>query len=182
MAPNDNVAHATRQFTIPESPADQDGKPFDLGEIRPKLRATLNVGDLAPLFDVETLDGTRCKLSDYRGKYVLLDFWATWCGPCLAEIPEMRTIHDEFAKDPRFALISLSLDAEKEPVRKLVKEKGLKWTQGFLGPGTDNPTAAAYHVEAIPAMFLIGPDGKIAATNLRGLAIRPAVAQVLGAR
>jgi beta-lactamase regulating signal transducer with metallopeptidase domain/peroxiredoxin/protocatechuate 3,4-dioxygenase beta subunit len=177
-APN-RIAHATKQFTIPEIPAGRSDEPFDLGVLRPGLKQTLRVGQPAPAFEVETLDGRRVKLADFRGKYLLLDFWATWCGPCVAEIPELKALHDRFGKDPRFAMLSLSLDAEKDAPRKFVAEKGLTWTQGFLGEWAAGGVTDAYHVEAIPATFLIGPDGTIKSIGLRGGTIAGTVGQLL---
>lgn len=111
------IAYATKQFTIPEIPDGRSDEPFDLGVLRPKRKQTLEVGQPAPPFQVEMLDGRRLKLEDFRGKYLLLDFWATWCGPCIAEIPDLKAVSDRFGKDERFAMLSLSLDAEKEAPR-----------------------------------------------------------------
>src|SRR5262249_10262264 len=149
--------------------------------LHPKPKQSLKVGEAVPSFDVEALDGgRRLKLEDFRGKVLLLDFWATWCGPCIAELPELQAIHDRFGKNPRFAMLSLSLDAEKDAPRKLVAEKGLSWPQGFLGGWVEKGVQDAYHVEAIPMTFLIGPDGKLLAAGLRGQAMSPFVAQALG--
>lgn len=175
----ERFAYATRQFTIPEIPEGSSDEPIDLGTLRPKPKQTLDVGQAVPSFEVETLDGGRLALEDFRGKYLLLDFWATWCGPCIAEIPELEAVHDRFGDEARFAMLSLSLDAEQEAPRQFVEERGLPWLQGFLGDWIDGGVQDAYHVEAIPAIILIGPDGKLVARGLRGDAIGAAVARAL---
>jgi beta-lactamase regulating signal transducer with metallopeptidase domain/thiol-disulfide isomerase/thioredoxin/protocatechuate 3,4-dioxygenase beta subunit len=175
----ERIAYATKQFTIPEIPAGRSDEPYDLGVLRPEPKQTLKAGQPAPAFDVETLDGRRVKLTDFRGKFLLLDFWATWCGPCIAEVPELKAVYDRFRKDGRFAMLSLSLDAAKEAPRRLVQEKGITWPQGFVGQTVDGGVQDAYHVEAIPAIFLIGPDGTVRAQGLSGDAIAAAVLQAL---
>lgn len=177
-----NVGYLTMKFTVPEIPGGFSDEPLDLGTLKPMPKPSLKVGQEAPAFDVETLEGKRLKLSDLRGKYVLLDFWATWCGPCIAEIPEMKAVYERFGNDDRFAMVSLSLDAEKDAPRKFVAEKALAWHQGFLGEWANGGVQHTYHVEAIPATFLIGPDGKLVAKDLRGIAIGSAVAQALKSR
>jgi beta-lactamase regulating signal transducer with metallopeptidase domain/protocatechuate 3,4-dioxygenase beta subunit/thiol-disulfide isomerase/thioredoxin len=175
----DRIAYTTKQFTIPEMPGGRTDSPLDLGVLRPQPRETLTVGHAAPSFDVEMLDGKRLKLEDFRGKYLLLDFWATWCGPCIAEIPGLIALRDRFGKDERFAILSLSLDASKDAPRKFVAEKAIPWKQGFLGEWVEGGVQERYHVDAIPAFFLIGPDGTLLAQRLRGAAIESAVANAL---
>jgi len=181
MGSNDRIAYTTKQFTVPEIKGGRSDAPLDLGILRPKLKETLKVGQPVPPFEVETLDGRRLRLEDFRGKYVLLDFWATWCGPCVAEIPELKELHERFGKDKRFAVLSLSLDADKEAPRKFVADRGIAWPQGLLGDPVAGGVQDLYHVEAIPAVFLIGPDGKLVSTGLRGAAIGAAVATALNA-
>ena len=119
------------------------------------------------------------KLEDYRGKYVLLDYWATWCTPCIAEMPDLKEVYETFGKDGRLVMIGLSLDEEAHAPKKFVAERGIPWVQVSLGAGSESSAAKNYGVQTIPATFLIGPDGKIIATGMRGKQIKEIVAKAL---
>jgi peroxiredoxin len=151
---------------VPDTGSDAADAPLDVGVATLKPAAT--VGNPAPDFNVTDLDGKSLKLSDYRGKYVLLDFWATWCGPCVAETPNLKATHDAFGKNARFAMISLSLDKDASAPERFTRRHDIAWTQGFLGDWSADRVTSTYGVHGIPAIFLIGPDGKILATQLRG--------------
>jgi thiol-disulfide isomerase/thioredoxin len=138
-----------------------------------------DVGDPAPPLVAKTLDGEPLALGDYRGKYVLLDFWATWCTPCVAEIPHLKGVYEAFGKDERFVMIGLSLDEEIEAPRRFVKDRDIPWVQVFLGGGAESSVARHYGVESIPATFLIGPDGKVIARDVRGEKLKEVVSQAL---
>jgi peroxiredoxin len=158
---------------------DAADSPLDLGVLKPTLvgDVPLGVGASAPDFTVKMLDGKDLNLANLRGKFVLLDFWATWCAPCVAEVPNLKAVHDRFSGDPRFVLVSLSLDERLGDAEFFVRRQGLHWLQGFAGP--DSPVVSAYGATAIPATFLINPEGKILARDIRGEATKAAVAEAL---
>lgn len=157
-----------------------DGKdPIDVGALPAKLYKQLVVGDAAPDFRATTLDGKTITLADFAGKYLLLDFWATWCGPCIGEMPHMKALYAEHGDNPKFAMVGLSLDHEKSALEKYVKKEELGWIQGYLGKWSESDVPDNFGVRGIPSVFLIGPDGTIVEKKLRGERTADAVAKAL---
>jgi peroxiredoxin len=128
-----------------------------------------SVGKIAPDFTQNDPNGNPVKLSDFRGKYVLLDFWASWCGPCRAENPNVIQAYEKY-KDKGFTVLGVSLDDEsgRESWLKAIETDKLVWTQVSDLKGWNNDVSSHYAIEAIPANFLIDPNGKILEKNLRG--------------
>lgn len=128
-----------------------------------------STGETAMDFEQQDSTGKTVKLSDYRGRYVLVDFWASWCKPCRAENPNLLAAYNKF-KDKNFTILGVSLDEENGRKAWLgaVKHDGLPWTQISDLQGFKSKAAVLYGIEAIPANFLIDPNGKIIAKNLRG--------------
>jgi RNA polymerase sigma factor (sigma-70 family) len=179
----DPLGWARRAVIVPEMPCGRSDEPLDLGAIAlepAKKPVVIKVGDPAPPFRVEDLGGQILSLADYQGRYLLLDFWATWCGPCLAETPHLKATFEAFGKDKHFAMIGLSLDASKDDPRQYATKHGLGWTQGFLGDWSQAKLPETYGVQGIPSIWLIGPDGRVVAKDLRGAQIQAAVAKALG--
>jgi peroxiredoxin len=128
---------------------------------------SVHAGVVAPDFEATTLNGKPFKLSDLRGKLVFLDFWATWCAPCVAELPNVKKIHEKFAARG-LTVVSISFDRDAETARKFAADKQMNWAQVWAEKADKGPIADLYGVGGIPATFLIGPDGKVVERDLRG--------------
>jgi beta-lactamase regulating signal transducer with metallopeptidase domain/protocatechuate 3,4-dioxygenase beta subunit/thiol-disulfide isomerase/thioredoxin len=176
---------AQKHFQVGAIPGGRSDAALDVGILRLSEKPALprlEIGAPAPPFAIKTIDGKPIRLDRYKGKYVLIDFWATWCGPCIAEFPTLRSVTDRFDKDDRVVFLSLSLDKDVKTVSDfLAKRKDHPDTvQGFLGPWNDDSVTKDYGVEAIPAIFLVGPDGKVVARDLRGDDVAARLAGLLG--
>ncbi|WP_169304298.1 peroxiredoxin family protein [Pedobacter frigoris] len=124
------------------------------------------VGEIAPDFTQVDSIGNKFTLSSFKGKYVLLDFWASWCGPCRAEFPHLVKAYDKY-KGKNFTIIGVTRDQEKEKSKWLqaIADEGMTWLQIS---DFDQSAARLYNAVSLPSNFLIDPTGKIVAVNLRG--------------
>lgn len=138
----------------------------------------LSVGQNAPGFEAKTISGEWIALSDLRGKVVLLEFWATWCGPCRPEIPHLKEVQEKYGGED-FQLVGISLDASIEKLRQFVQSRDVSWPQVQEAGGFHTGIAKKYSVLGIPRSYLIDRDGKIAAKDMRGKEYAKEVSQLM---
>ena len=124
------------------------------------------------------MDGKPVSLKDFRGKYVLIDFWASWCGPCRMENPNVVEAYNKYSKK-NFTVLGVSLDRERNAWLKAIKDDKLTWTQVSDLKFWDNAVAKLYRISSIPQNILVDPNGKIIARNLRGEELQSKLAELL---
>ncbi|MDO5975513.1 TlpA disulfide reductase family protein [Flavivirga jejuensis] len=137
----------------------------------------LDIGAFAIDFTQNNEKGNPIKLSDFRGKYLLLDFWASWCAPCRAENPNLVTAYKKY-HDKGFEILAVSLDKKREAWLKAIKQENLPWSHVSDLKGFENEVARLYNVHSIPKNLLIDPKGKIIAINLKGYILEEKLSQI----
>jgi peroxiredoxin len=143
-----------------------------------KIKAALAEGTKFSDFEVKDTTGKPLSIANYKGKVVLLDFWATWCGPCVHELPNVIKTYE--AHHPKgFEIIGISLDKDQDKLASFTKEKNMTWVQYFDGLVWENKLAVKYGINSIPATFLLDGQGTIIGKDLRGEALEEAVGKAL---
>jgi len=146
------------------------------------MQGQLNKPKIGDAMDMKftSLGGKEIDLAEMKGKAVLIDFWATWCGPCIKEIPHLKKAYEKY-HEKGFEIISVSVDKEsdKEKLEAMIKAQNMTWPQHFDGKGSANVFAIKYGVNRYPTTFLVGKEGKVIATDLRGVQLEQALAKEL---
>ncbi|MEJ2882040.1 TlpA disulfide reductase family protein [Pedobacter sp. GR22-6] len=136
------------------------------------------MGAAAPNFTQKDPNGKAISLSDYKGKYVLVEFWASWCAPCRAESPNLLKQYAAF-KDKGFEILGVSVDSDKAKWLDAIKKDGLTWTQVSDLKGWESEARKVYGISGVPANFLISPEGKIIGSHLMGEALNKKLAELM---
>jgi len=166
---------------------------FRVSEVKVAPKAYIDVGFTAPGFQGVDQTGRTVSLADFlkEHKVVLLDFWATWCGPCITELPHVKAASEQYGEQG-FGILGISLDADpalqpgeasrtREQVAAFMRENGMNWSSIYDGKGWEAEVSDAYRVNAIPATFLLDAEGVIRHRDLRGEALAEAVGALLDA-
>lgn len=171
------LATLQREVVVPPASDSQTNEPFDLGELE------MRIGDGKPstpkTFDARGRDGKAIKLSDFHGKVTLVTFWSTWAPPSTEELAQIQSVANEFGANPKVALLGTNLDTQPGVAEGYLKSHDLKWINAQLEGRDRARVPENWGIEALPATFLIGPDGAIAARDLKPAEIRPAIEAAL---
>jgi peroxiredoxin len=158
-------------------PGGRSDQALEIPEVQMSMVPRVLVGDLAPEFTVKTFDGKDLKLSDFKGRYALVDFFSTRSSPEANDIPALKAAATAFVGDDRLVMIGIGLGSPEE-MRQFTQKNGLTWTAATLDP--KQPTLHTFGIRNLPSIWLIGPDGKVLAKNLRGDAIKSSLTAALG--
>jgi thiol-disulfide isomerase/thioredoxin len=154
----------------------RDTKRFQTLERR--VKGFHGIGKPAKDFTVKMLSGDSFTLSSQKGRVVLIDFWATWCGPCIKETPRKKKIYDAY-RDKGFEIIGVSLDRRKRDVVKYIQDKELGWKVSYSGAFWSDPTARLYGVNKIPSTWLVDKKGILREIDLSGEALEKAIINLI---
>lgn len=138
---------------------------FALGQLH-ELES-LQIGQQAPHFATQTVNGNTISLSDLNGEFVLLEFWGTWCGPCKPEIPHLKTLNEKHGQE-NMTIVGIALDEDEKVVRNYAAENEMDWPQILQSERWEDEIVSSYNVLGVPRMYLIDPKGNIIAKDLRG--------------
>ncbi len=173
------IGSLNREVEIPDVAGAKVNEPFDLGTIPLTIQAKLRIGKMVAPLETKSFEGAPLKLSDYRGKYVLLFFWSTDAGTGSYDLQVLKEMHNTFGKQEKLVILGLNLDADAATAAQFVKNNGMLWPQASLGEWSKTQVPASFGVDGIPTGILIDGEGRLVARNLRGSSIRTAIRNAL---
>jgi peroxiredoxin len=174
------VAQIKADYPQTDIGAHADEMLADLKRMQTKYLAkqTLAPGRVFPDFSAKDLAGEDVSLAQLKGKVVLLDFWATWCPPCVVEMPRLKAAHEKY-REKGFVIVGISLDNSESALRDFIKQHGISWAQIFDGKGWESELAEKYGVDMVPTMYLLDAEGKIVGSNHGGMVLEAQLERLL---
>jgi peroxiredoxin len=175
------IASGYAHITVPPMPNGRSDEPLQIGQVILYRDDFAVAGEPLPDMTVSTLNGKPLRLSELRGHFVLLDLWATWCMPCVQEVPELKSVYDAFGKDGRLEMVGLSLDAKPQDAAAFVQANHIPWRQATFDGDAGRQTLK-HRISGdggIPQAWLINPDGILLDRGLQAGKIQAAVAAAL---
>ncbi|MCL4178229.1 MAG: carboxypeptidase regulatory-like domain-containing protein [Verrucomicrobia bacterium] len=173
------VGSVAREIIVPEIPGGTSDEPLDLDEIKVAVRAQLVVGQPAPPLEARTFDDQPVSLADYRGKLLLLCFWAMQAGGIEADLPLLEKLAHAHAANADLVILGITLDESVEDAADLVKQHNLAWPQGYFSNDEQRQTMQSYPLRRLPSYYLIDPDGNLVAKDLQAAELEATVTEAL---
>jgi thiol-disulfide isomerase/thioredoxin len=173
------ISGAAYEFKVPAADGSSAMKPLDIGTLAPRAAETINAGQMVPDIAFRDRQGADHLLSQFRGKIVFLDFWGTWCGVCLHDLPDVKAINDTYGSNPHFSMISLSVGDDRTTWENFIEKNRMTWLQSCLGTRDQAWQARLFGVPGYPSYWIIGPDGKVLADGYHSSLLRPIIDQAL---
>jgi thiol-disulfide isomerase/thioredoxin len=171
------LASVARRIDVPEKSA---GRTIDAGELPLAPADRPAAGAPVPKLEGKSLTGDNFSLDSYRGKVIVLDFWATWCGPCREATPRVRAIHEEYSRGGKFAVVGITFDHQPETAKAYADSEKLPWPNVLAdGWGQDGSVVRAFGISAIPSLWVIGADGKVIARDVAPEEIEKVVGEMM---
>jgi hypothetical protein len=174
-----SIGSMSKEVVVPDEKNAKVNAPFDIGAIEMGIQPRLRIGRTVPSFEGKTSDGKTIKLSDYRGKMVVLHFWGTSLGYNTTELTALKEIHASYGNSGKVVILGCNLDANAKNAEQFARGQGLTWTQIYLGQWNTTPIPGMFGINGSSACVIVDAEGKLASANFRGTAVRSMVANAL---
>jgi hypothetical protein len=174
-----SIGSMNKEVVVPDEKNAKVNAPFPIGAVDLTIQPRLRIGRTVPSFEGKTSDGKTIKLSDFRGKTVVLHFWGLSLGYNTTELTALKEIHATHGNSGKVVILGCNLDADAKNAEQFAQRQGLTWTQIYLGQWNTTPIPAMFGINGSSACVIVDAEGKVASANFRGTAVRSMVANAL---